>query len=299
MKIFVTGCASFVGKELLRQCRSKKIETTGVDLLDLAQSGFGAADICSRSISRYIPDDTDALIHLAALSRDADCKDNAYNCFNANVMGTLNLINAAKEKGVKQFIFASSEWVYGDFKEGEIKNEDSIIDAPSLKSEYALSKLVSELNLKQKFGNGFCPITILRFGIIYGPRTGNWSAVEALYNDVKMKDTVKVGSLKTARRFIHVSDIASGIISSIGRTGYEIFNLTGARLISLGDIIKASAEILKKDIKIIEENPSKVSIRNPDNAKAVSTLRWKPVIDLKQGLASLDRDQKTVLSGLS
>lgn len=289
MKIFVTGCASFVGKELLRHCRLEKIDVAGVDLVDSAQPGCGVADIRSRAVLERIPKDADALIHLAALSRDIDCKNNAYNCFDANVMGTLNLIEAAKARGVKQFIFASSEWVYGDFKEGEVKDELSNINITDLKSEYAFSKLVSETNLRHKFQHGFCPVTILRFGIIYGPRKNNWAAVEALYNDVKTKDVIKVGSLKTARRFIHVSDIASGIISVIGRKGYEIFNLTGDRLISLEDIIKTSSDIFNKNVKIVEENPAKVSIRNPDNKKAVSVLGWKPDIGLREGLLSLDK----------
>ena len=75
-------------------------------------------------------------------------------------MGTLNLIKNAKLKKINQFIFASSEWVYDEFRNDEIKNEDSSINIFNHKSEYALSKLVQ---------NDF-NITILRFGIIYGPR---------------------------------------------------------------------------------------------------------------------------------
>jgi len=59
------------------------------------------------------------------------------------------------------------------------------IDASQLNSEYALSKYVSEQNLRQKFQHGFCPTTILRFGIIYGSRKHNWSAVESLFHAVQ------------------------------------------------------------------------------------------------------------------
>ena len=52
----------------------------------------------------------------------------------------------------------------------EIKDENSMINVGNIKSEYALSKLVSEINLTQKYRQGFCPVTILRFGIVYGPR---------------------------------------------------------------------------------------------------------------------------------
>src|SRR5207244_7827946 len=69
--------------------------------------------------------------------------------------------------------------------------------------------------------------------IFYGPRPANWSAVEHLFHAVREKDVVDVGSLATARRFIHVADIASGILSVVGmgNAGYLVFNLSGDRLI--------------------------------------------------------------------
>ena len=77
-------------------------------------------------------------------------------------------------------MFASSEWVYEHFEAGELKDEDSVIDVSRQTSEYALSKLVGESALRQKFQRGFCSTTILRFGIIYGPRPSNWSARSTL-----------------------------------------------------------------------------------------------------------------------
>ena len=127
-------------------------------------------------------------------------------------MGTLNLMDAAHSRGVRQFIFASTEWVYDSFSEDEIKTEDSVIDIGKLDSEYALSKLVSEQNLRQRFAYGFCDTTILRFGIIYGPRFKNWSAVESLFHAVGTEQEVRIGSRQTGRCFIHVEDIAAGIL---------------------------------------------------------------------------------------
>ena len=88
------------------------------------------------------------MVHLAALSRDPDCKNKAIECFDVNVMGTLNLIKSTSVKNVKQFIFASSEWVYDKFIDSKEKNEESIINIENHFSEYALSKLVSESNLR-------------------------------------------------------------------------------------------------------------------------------------------------------
>ena len=291
MKLIITGSESFIGKELIRQCKEKEIKIIGIDIIDKENSEFEyhKISIYTPEIINIIPNDVDAIIHLAALSRDSDCKGKAYECFENNVMGTLNLIKCAKEKYVKQFIFASSEWVYDEFKEKQSKDEEYPINSLSLTSEYALSKLTSEINLKQQYVNGFCSTTILRFGIIYGPRKNNWSAVEAIASQIKNNDEINVGSLKNGRRFIHVSDIVNGIIKSIGLKGFHTINLCGDKIITIKDIIENCEEIFNKKIRIIENNPNEQNIRNPDNTKAKAILGWSPEIDLKEGLKSIEK----------
>lgn len=288
MKIFITGSEGFIGRELVSQCQKQGIEVVGVDFRKSSKPNCYQVDIRSKDIVKLIPEGVDTIVHLAALSRDPDCKNKGYECFDINVMGTLNLIEAAEKKKVKQFIFASSEWVYDNCSKDEIKNEESFINIANHNSEYALSKIVSEANLRQKYQHGFYPITILRFGIIYGKRLDGWSAVESLFYAVKTKDEVMVGSLKTGRYFIYVSDIASGIIKSIGLDGFNIINLEGNKLITLGDIIETSKIILNKTQKIIETNPGNISIRNISNKKAKKILKWRPKIDLETGLNELN-----------
>lgn len=290
MKIVITGSESFVGKKLISKLKGSNIEIIGLDTVNIQPNDdyeFHQIDIRNSQIHQFIPREADVLIHLAALSRDPDCKGKSYECFDINVMGTLNLINAASVKKVKQFIFASSEWVYDEFKEDEVKDEDAFINIANHHSEYALSKLVNEANLRQKYEQGFCPVTILRFAIIYGPRKNNWSAVESILNAVKNQSEIQVGSLKNGRRFIHVFDIVEGIKKSIGLSGFNILNLSGNKLITLEDIIKTSQILLGKSVKIIETNPSQINVRNPSNNKAKKMLNWNPEIDLESGLKTV------------
>ena len=291
MKLLITGSESFVGKELIRQCKKIETEIIGIDIIEKENSDFEyhRINITSPETIKIIPDNLDVIIHLAALSRDPDCKGKAYECFENNVMGTLNLIKCAKEKKVKQFIFASSEWVYDEFKEDQSKDEEYPINSLSLTSEYALSKLTSEVNLKQQYANGFCSTTILRFGIIYGPRKNNWSAVEAIASQIKNNDEIKVGSLKNGRKFIHISDIVKGIIKSIGLKEFHTINLCGDKIITIKDLIENCEEIFNKKIRVIENNPNEQNIRNPDNSKARKILGWSPEIDLKEGLKSIEK----------
>lgn len=264
----------------MKLCEVRGIDAVGVD----AAEGF---DIRSKEIADVIPEGVDAVIHLAALSNDTACKNNAYECFDVNMMGTLNMMEAAARKKAKQFIFASTEWVYDNCTPEEQKTEDSYINIANHTSEYALSKLVSEANLRQKYQHGFCPVTILRFGIVCGSTGERKSAVESLFFNVRDSDEVTVGSLKTGRCFIHVSDIASGILDSVGLDGFNIINLAGDRVVSLGEIIDISKKILGKDPKVRESAPDKVSIRNISNAKAKKILNWKPEITVEMWLQKL------------
>lgn len=287
MRLFITGCNSFIGRELIRQCDKKGIDIVGIDITPSERIDCHVADIGGSDVENLIPVDIDAVIHLAGLTNDPDCKNRAAECFQVNVMGTLNLIDAAKEKASKQFIFASSEWVYDTFEEGVKKLEDSPINGANLSSEYAFSKYVSEINLQQKSQHGFCPVTILRFGIVYGPRADSWSAVEALLNAVATKNEITVGALATGRNFIHVSDIASGILASVGLAGLEIINLQGSNLVTLGDVLETSQALLNKKINIAESNSDAPSIRLVDNSKAKKILDWTPQISLSDGLRSV------------
>jgi len=258
-----------------------------VDLVETGQEGCSVGDVRSPEIAERIPTNVDAVVHLAALSRDTDCRGKAYSCFDANVMGTLNLIEAAQRKGARQFIFASSEWVYDAFEEGVAKREDDVIDIARITSEYALSKLVSEANLRQKYQQGFCPVTILRFGIVYGPRKDNWAAGESLFNSVSTQNEVTVGSLRTARRFIHVSDIASGVIAAIGLSGFEIINIQGERLVTLGEVIETSKRLVQRNPKVVERSPGAANLRMVSGDKAQQLLQWHPEMALAAGLKSV------------
>ena len=287
MKLFITGSSSFIGQALIERCDAHGITVVGVDLSASQRSDCYVADICDPNIAMQIPEGVDAIVHLAAMSRDGDCRDQAQACFAANVMGTLNLMSAAMARNAKQFIFASSEWVYDNFEPNVEKQEDALINIANLQSEYALSKLVSEANLRQKYRHGFCPISILRFGIIYGPRKDNWSAVEALLHAVATKDEVTVGALATSRRFIHVTDIAEAILAAVGLPGFEILNIQGGCSVSLGEVIATSKTLLQRNPRVIETAQKSPSIRLVSGEKAGNMLSWQPRVNLEAGLRSV------------
>jgi len=288
MSIFISGLESFLGKELLRACKKRNIEATGIDSLPSTHPGSAVCDIRSAEVAQHIPEGVDTVIHLAALSSDPDCKAKAKACFDCNVMGTLNMLEAAESRGAKQFIFASSEWVYDAFAADEPpKTEESIINASNLNSEYAFSKLTSEINLRQHFQHGSLPITILRFGILYGPRDNPRSAVESIFKSVCVKDELTVGSLNTGRHFVHVSDAAGAILAAKGLAGFEILNVQADSIVTLGDVIEVGSKLTGKKPQVSESDADNPSRRSVSNAKIKSLTGWKPEITLEAGLRTL------------
>ncbi len=289
MHIYISGIGSFIGRELVRQCNEADIQCSGIDLVETGIPRSCVGDIADPGLVDTIPDDVTGIIHLAAISRDSDCQKDPMLAYRVNLMGTANLMEASKQKNIPQFVFASSEWVYGDVGNNTAQLESDQIDITKMTSEYAISKIVGERILSCGLKDTETALTILRFGIVYGTRTNNWSAVEAVFNSVRTKSDVKVGALKTGRRFIHVRDIVSGIIASLKAPESQILNLSGDRVVTLEEVIEVSQRILGKEVQVEEGDASSPSVRNPDNAVAKLRLDWVPEISLEQGLTELNQ----------
>ena len=281
---FITGAEGFVGKRLVKHCKDKKISYSGVDVVASEDSNISKIDICDVDLSEMIPFDS-VVIHLAAISRDPDCARNPSLANRINVEGTLNVLRSAKIKDCRQLIFASSEWVYGQVSNDSEQQESDEIQIQRLDSIYAITKAVGEHYLRLLRED--LAVTILRFGIIYGPRPSNWSAVESLFDSVKNKEEVVVGSLKAGRRFIHVDDICAGILAAVGQTDFEIFNISSDSTVTLGQVIEESMRIHGTTPRVAESSPEKISLRNPSNLKAKQRLNWSPLVSLLDGLKSL------------
>tara|TARA_B100000989_G_C19504958_1_gene456053 strand:+ start:219 stop:1109 length:891 start_codon:yes stop_codon:yes gene_type:complete len=286
MRILITGIKSFVGQYLVKELKKhKKFKVFGCDLVRTNKNNIINLDIRDKNFYRKLPKDLDIIIHLAAISRDKDCSNDLPNSYMTNVVGTLNVIEAAKKLNIKKIIFASTEWVYPNSLASKKVDENTKLDITKLESDYAITKLISEIHLTEFYKkNKNFNVTILRFGIIYGERAANWSAVEAIYNNIKKNDKISVGSIKTSRKFIHIDDIVMGITKSINLKKFNIINLQGPELITLKKLIDISTKILKKKIKVHEKDNKNPSIRNVNSRISNKKIRFKPKITLKKGL---------------
>lgn len=277
--VVVTGANGFIGARLVQRLSELGVDVVCIDAT--GSDGSSPVDIRDPEVADLIPASSH-VVHLAALSTSGACKADPAAAASINIVGTLNLAQAAQAAKAKQFVFASTEWVYGSSGSAEPTFENLPIDMGSLTDTYAITKIAAESLLKSSalFDN----LVILRFGIVYGPRSENWSAVESLL-DASSRGKVEVGSLATARRFIFVDDVVNGILTSLGYRGREVLNLAGGSLVTLGNVISESEKILGREVSVSETNPTAVSVRNPDPRRAMDVLGWRPEVELHEGLS--------------
>jgi len=284
--LVITGSSGFVGERLALRAIREGYKVIGIDLkksmkLSCLQLEL---DLTSENFYAGIPEKS-TIIHLASLSTDGACKANPLVAIDANLRATALLLDNAIKSKAPHLIFASSEWVYPELSNIIAQNEKDELKLTSLNSLYAMTKLFGESLIRV---DSKVPYTILRFGIVYGPRFPPGSAAESIAWKVYSDEEVKIGSRNTSRRFIYIDDLISGILNCI-ETGpsflnQKIINLSGSELISLDNLVHTSNEILKKSVQV-NENSETPSIRNPVIDSALELLGWKPKIDLKSGLS--------------
>ena len=284
MSILVTGSSSYIGKNLINYFESNNIDYIGIDLLKPYTKKCIKININNQNINSKIKKKIKTIVHLAAISTDQMSTNDPALSYKVNIFGSMNLLEFAKIKKIKNFIFASSEWVYGSFKNNEIKSIISKIDIEKLDSSYAKTKAIMERIITSSEKLNY---SILRFGIIYGKKISNYSAVESIVEQVKNKSVITVQSKKTSRSFIHIDDIISAIICSLKLRGRYILDVQGPYPVNLEKLIKYTSNFINKRVKIIEKNKKNSSIKLIDSSLSNKILNFKPKISIERGISEI------------
>ena len=289
MSILVTGSSSYIGKSLINYFENNKIDYIGIDLLKPYTKKCIKISIEDPKINFKIKKQIKTIVHLAAISTDQMSTNDPALSYKVNIFGSMNLIGFAKKNKIKNFIFASSEWVYGSFKNNEIKSINSKINIEKLDSNYAKTKAIMERIITSTENLNY---SILRFGIIYGNKISNFSAVESIVEQVRNKDVINIQSKKTSRSFIHVEDIVSAIICSLKLKGKYILDIQGPYPVNLEKLIKYTSNLINKRVKIIEKNKKNSSIKLIDSSLSNKILNFKPKISIEKGISEILKKSK-------
>ena len=190
MKIAVTGSTGLVGKELVKKLKEKKFQVT--------EGTRANCDITDKEQVKKIVSGADVVVHLAA-----KLDEHASDMFDVNVKGTENVLEAASEAGVKQFIFLSSVALFGETP--GLKNEESPINPVT---RYEKSK--AEAEAKVLSYQEEVPVTILRPAVIVGDNS-YWKKIIGIIK----KGFPLIGNGSNKWQMVCVSDVVDAILFSV------------------------------------------------------------------------------------
>jgi UDP-glucuronate 4-epimerase len=304
----ITGGAGFIGSNLIRTLLHSDPGTkiTCIDNFDpfysaaikelnikdfTGNSGFrmlknDLGKTPGKELSTLIPEPVDAIVHLAAKAGVRPSIENPVGYQQANVIGLQNMLELAKEKKIKQFVFASSSSVYGVNDHYPWKEEEQLMPI----SPYASTKLSGEMlgHVYYKlFGIRFLA---LRFFTVYGPGQRPDLAIHKFTKAVLQgKPITMFGDGSTSRDYTFVKDTVKGIIGAMkyDKTDFEVVNLGNNYTVSLKEMIKDIEDTTGKKAMIEQypDQPGDVPKTFADVTKAKKLFGYNPSTQFREGLA--------------
>jgi UDP-glucuronate 4-epimerase len=309
-RILLTGGAGFIGSHLAEALLRGGAELTIVDNLNdfyspackranvagvrqASDFRFHEVDIEDFERTRLVFADArpELVIHLAAYAGVRPSIERPRMYDQANISGTVNLLELCREFKVPRFIFGSSSSVYGATSRAPF-SEDQVELRPI--SPYAATKLAGEL-MCYTYAHLFGITTIcLRFFTVYGPRQRPDLAIHKFTALIEAGLPVPVfGDGSTGRDYTWIDDIVAGVLSSInyepapmGNAKFEVFNLGNSHPVKLSRLVDLLEEITGKpvirDAKPLQ--PGDVPLTWADISKSSRLLGYHPSTSLEEGL---------------
>lgn len=305
MKIIVTGGAGFIGSTLVKALLDRGENVVAFDdfndFYEPALKRENVSEFASnRSFRLYeldIRDNPavteairserpDCIVHLAARAGVRPSIQDPLLYEQVNCVGTLNILEAVKDIGIKNFVFASSSSVYGINSKVPFSEQDPIT-CPI--SPYASTKRAGELMCYTYSHLYGLPVTCMRFFTVYGEKGRPDMAVAKFTRLIDEGKEIPVyGDGSAQRDFTYVGDIVSGLVNSIYRPmRYEIINLGGSNTIHVNRLISIIEDNLGKKAKVnyMAPMPGDVPITYADVTKARSLIGFEPAVRIEEGVA--------------
>lgn len=230
----------------------------------------------------------DAVVHFAANTGVAPSVENPRKDMEANVIGTFNMLEAARQKSVGRFIFASSGAPIGEV-DPPIHEEK----APHPVSPYGASKLAGEAYCSAFYRSFGIKTIALRFGNVYGPLSKHKNSVVAKFFKRALNgEPLEIyGDGSQTRDFIYIDDLIQAVLlASQTNFGGEVFQIATHKETTVSEIAKSIKKLVEnhtgKNVEILfaESRLGDVKRNYSDITKARKMLKFEPVFDLEMGL---------------
>jgi UDP-glucose 4-epimerase len=289
--VLVTGGAGFIGSHLCGGLLARGYKVRVLDSLVYGRRAWVPAeceliegDIRDLAACQGAAVGMDGVFHCAAMSRSGPSQDLIDLCTQSNITGTQNMLLAARDAGVKRFIYSGSSTYYGNrappHREG---------DPPDLLNIYGLTKRVGE-QYCLLFDEGFdLPCVVLRYFNVYGPRqpeTGAYALVLGIFLR-RLADNAVLeihGDGSQRRDFVHVRDVvAANIAAYESAVRGEVFNVGSGESLS----VKELADMISPRQAHVEGRKGDAAATLADISKIRAALGWSPRISFADGLHEL------------
>ncbi len=297
MRSLVTGGCGFIGSHLAEELLHMGHEVIIIDNLscgrldnikdfrDHPELTFAQVDILNRDDMIPCFTEVDWVFHLAGIADIVPSIEQPDAYFQANVQGTLNVLQCARQAGVKRFIYAASSSSYG------IPDDYPTPEYAPIQPQYpyALTKYMGEeltLHWSKLYG---VPALSLRLFNVYGPRsrtTGAYGAVFGVFLAQKLngKPFTVVGDGQQTRDFTYVTDVAAAFIAAAGSSlSGEAMNVGSGHHYS----VNALVELLEGEVVYIPKRPGEPDCTFADTRKITRLLNWQPEVSFEAGVKNL------------
>lgn len=292
-RLAVTGGAGFIGSNLVEALAGEN-EVIVIDDLSAGKS-LNLKGIDARLIRGSITDlellkkafnGVDCVFHLAAIASVQKSVEDPVRTNEVNIDGTLNVLVAARDAGVRRVVFASSSAVYGDSPE-QPKREDMI---PNPKSPYAVTKLTGEHYARvfqELYG---LEAVVLRFFNVFGPKqdpSSEYSGVISRFISAVLKGEPPViyGDGAQTRDFVYVADVVRACILASRSRATGVFNIASGKSTSLNQLATMIGEAAGRDVVPGYAEPRQGDIKHSlaDVSKA-GEIGYRPELMVDEGL---------------
>jgi UDP-glucose 4-epimerase len=290
-KVLVTGGAGFIGSHLCEGLLARRFDVRVLDNLVggrrehvPASAEFLEGDIADPETCRRAVEDVHGVFHCAAMSRVAPSHDAIELCTSSNIVGTQNMLLAARDAGVKRFIYSGSSTYYGNRPPPHHENDPS-----DLLNFYAITKRVGEQYTLLFDRSCDLPSVVLRYFNVYGPRQpqiGAYALVLGIFLNRKAEGKVLEihGGGAQSRDFVHVRDVvAANIAAYESDVRGEVFNVGSGTSLS----VKALADMISSNQVVTAARQGDASATLADISRIKAALDWEPRVSFEEGLKEL------------
>jgi nucleoside-diphosphate-sugar epimerase len=304
----VTGAAGFIGSRVAARLLDAGHDVVGLDNLNDAYDArvkhwrlarleaeprfmFYRADVADRAAVDALFEAQagrcEAVVNLAARAGVRQSVENPWVYVETNVTGTLNLLEACRERGIGKFVLASTSSLYGAHNPQPFR-EDADTDRPL--SPYAASKKGAEAMCHSYHALSGIDVTVLRYFTVYGPAGRPDMALFRFVQAISEGRHITVyGDGTQSRDFTYVDDIAEGTVAALQPVGYEVINLGSDEPIVLRDAIRLVERLVGHEAVVAhaDRHPADVPATWADISKAERVLGWRPRTRFEEGVARL------------